>query len=81
MEALKVGRSKEKPGPKPPRPSKPVKQGLLTTKRVAEKFDVCTRTITRWAEAGVIPAPTRIRGRCYWSDEVTPRADAVGVEA
>lgn len=40
------------------RESEEQKEKLLTAKEVAEKFGVCTKTISRWRKAGIIsPVP------------------------
>jgi hypothetical protein len=39
---------------------------LDRTKTLAERHQVCIRTIERWTEAGLLPQPLRIRGRKFW---------------
>ena len=49
---------------------------------VAERYDVTTRTITRWIEAGVLPPPDlRIRDRGYWDEAGLDRHDRASVVA
>ena len=49
---------------------------LLTHRAYAERCGVCTRTIDRWSEDGVLPEPVRIQKRKYWPADVTPRDGA-----
>ena len=59
-----------------PDPTKdPPTAHLETHRRIAERFDVSTRTIDRWSEDGVLPEPVRIRGHKYWPSDVKPRRD------
>ena len=37
--------------------------------------DVCDRTITRWTNAGILPAPLVINGRRYWDEEELERRE------
>ena len=47
---------------------------LEPARKTADRFGVCTKTIDRWVEDGILPAPTRIRGRKYFSADVEPAA-------
>jgi predicted site-specific integrase-resolvase len=38
----------------------------LTKRLVAERYSITERTVDRWTEAGILPAPDRINTRCYW---------------
>jgi predicted site-specific integrase-resolvase len=41
---------------------------------LCQRYDVVTRTIDRWVEAGVLPEPEYINGIRYWDeDEVEER--------
>ena len=44
-------------------------------RRYAERRGVSTRTLDRWAAAGIIPSPEYVRGRKYIDPEVAPRQD------
>jgi predicted site-specific integrase-resolvase len=44
-------------------------------RRYAERRGVSTRTLDRWTDAGILPAPVRINGRKYWPTDVEPRHD------
>ena len=48
---------------------------LLTTRALTERYSVTDRTIDRWLEAGILPAPSAIiRHRRYWDEsELTAR--------
>jgi MerR HTH family regulatory protein len=61
-------------GAKTKKKSGPMRQ--LSTRRLAEKFDVSMRTIDRWIERGIIPPGKRIRGRRFWPDDTEPKYDA-----
>lgn len=42
-------------------------EALITQARMKELFGgVSSMTLWRWRRAGLIPAPTNIRGRNYW---------------
>jgi DNA-binding transcriptional MerR regulator len=41
---------------------------------------VCTRTLDRWAEAGIIPPPQRINGRKYHDAAQIESAGGVAAE-
>jgi hypothetical protein len=43
----------------------------------AKRHNVCTRTLDRWAAAGVIAPPFKINGRKYADANEEPRHDAV----
>jgi predicted site-specific integrase-resolvase len=59
-------------------PAKPTpKKRLLPTRAICERYSVVDRTVARWVEAGVLPAPLVIRGRRYWhEDEIEARERA-----
>jgi hypothetical protein len=48
---------------------------LLSTRKMADKFSVCMRTIDRWVEAEILPPPKRVRGRRFWPSDTEPRLD------
>jgi predicted site-specific integrase-resolvase len=48
---------------------------LETWKRKAERNNVSTRTLDRWADAGIIPRPEYINGRKYSRVDAEPRRD------
>jgi predicted DNA-binding transcriptional regulator AlpA len=39
---------------------------LLTSRQLAERFQVSIRTIFGWLKAGILPAPLRIGGVLRW---------------
>ena len=41
----------------------------LTSKAVAERYDVTIRTVERWTDAGILPQPMRINHIKYWDEE------------
>lgn len=43
------------------------------TRKLAERLGVCTRTIERWEQSGILPEPKRINGRKYWPEGTEPR--------
>jgi DNA-binding transcriptional MerR regulator len=45
-----------------------------------QKRGVCTRTLDRWAEAGIIPPPQRINGRKYHDAAQIESAGGVAAE-
>jgi hypothetical protein len=49
---------------------------LDRTKTLAERHQVCIRTIERWTEAGLLPPPLRIRGRKFWPRGTLAKLDA-----
>lgn len=58
----------------------------LTSRAVAQRYNVCRRTISRWQASGELgfPAPLLINQRRYWREadlqawEISRRADAEG---
>jgi hypothetical protein len=49
----------------------------LSTRLVRRRYgDVCDRTVDRWIERGVLPAPEYINGRRYWDERKLDAADA-----
>ena len=48
---------------------------LDRTKTLAERHQVCIRTIERWTEAGLLPPPLRIRGRKFWPRGTVAKLD------
>jgi predicted site-specific integrase-resolvase len=40
----------------------------LTTRALCERYDVCDRTIDRWVDTGVLPAPMYINKRRHWDE-------------
>ena len=48
---------------------------LLPARKLAERYDICTKTVDRWVETGILPDPVRIRGRKYWPADTEPRRD------
>lgn len=46
----------------------------ITSRVLCERYDVVTRTIDRWVEAGILPEPEYINSIRYWDqDEVEER--------
>jgi DNA-binding transcriptional MerR regulator len=43
-------------------------------RETAARLGVCTKTVDRWVEAGILPEPTRINGRKYFDAGVEPVA-------
>jgi hypothetical protein len=44
--------------------------------KLAQQHGVCTRTLDRWADAGIISEPEIINGRKYGDPDEAPRLDA-----
>jgi hypothetical protein len=51
-------------------------QALVPNTEFAKMLGVSTRTLWTWADEGILPAPTVIRGRKYWDPAVRPKAEA-----
>jgi hypothetical protein len=49
---------------------------LDPTRVIAERHDVCIRTVERWTDAGILPPPVRINGRKFWPAGTTAKTDA-----
>jgi hypothetical protein len=56
-------------------PKEPAAARLSTHRKVAERYDVSTKTIDRWVSAGILERPIYIRGRKYHREGVEPRRD------
>jgi predicted site-specific integrase-resolvase len=48
---------------------------LEPTRVIAQRHDVCIRTVERWIEAGLLPPPMKINGRKYWPAGTTAKLD------
>ena len=48
----------------------------LPVRPVANRYGVSDKTIDRWVEAKIIPAPLYIRGRRYWDEQALDEHDA-----
>jgi predicted site-specific integrase-resolvase len=59
-----------------PKDQRPPAGALVTAPKLAERLAICTKTVDRWVETGILPAPQRIRGRKYWPDDVAPKITA-----
>jgi DNA-binding transcriptional MerR regulator len=44
-------------------------EALLTTRKLKQRYGVTDRTISRWEDAGVLPAAARIQKRKYLLEE------------
>jgi hypothetical protein len=44
-------------------------------RRLAKRQGVSTKTLDRWAQAGIVPPPEYINGRKYGDPDVEPRRD------
>jgi hypothetical protein len=62
-------------GKKPVRKSKGPKRREPWPKK-AQRHGVCTRTLDRWVEKGIIDKPMIVRGRKYGDADEEPRHDA-----
>lgn len=57
------------------RNSKTAQPARLEPKRkTAERFGVCTKTINRWVEDGILEPPVKINGRDYFDPNSKPAA-------
>jgi hypothetical protein len=57
--------------------SKPEK--MLPTRSICARYDVTSRTIDRWLQAGVLPLPIRIRNRRYWRESDLVQSERKGM--
>ena len=48
---------------------------LDPTRTIAERHQVCIRTIERWTDAGILPPPVRINGRKFWPAGTVAKTD------
>ena len=48
---------------------------LKPAKAKAEDLGVSVRTLDRWAEAGILSAPIKIKQRKYWPSAEQPKSD------
>jgi predicted site-specific integrase-resolvase len=40
----------------------------ITKRLVADRHSVCTKTVERWVETGILPKPEIINGRWYFDE-------------
>jgi hypothetical protein len=60
-------------------PSVEKQRSLVTTRKLAEANSVTPRTIFRWVNAGILPAPDHvINGRKYWNADRRPQSQPRG---
>src|SRR5918993_202941 len=45
----------------------------ISHSRFAKLQGVCTRTIDRWVQEGILEQPIRIKGRKYWDPNTRPK--------
>jgi hypothetical protein len=62
--------------PEPPKDKQLRPTSLESAVTVARRLDRSVRTIDRYVEEGILPAPMRIRGRRFWPAGVMPKIDA-----
>ena len=55
-------------------PKQPI--SLESAATIARRLDRSVRTVDRYVEEGILPAPMRIRGRRFWPAGVMPKIDA-----
>jgi hypothetical protein len=60
----------------PPLKDKPPVASLETSASVARRLDRSVRTVDRYVELGILPAPIKIRGKRFWPAGTMPRYDA-----
>jgi predicted DNA-binding transcriptional regulator AlpA len=41
---------------------------MLPTRLVCARYNITDRTVDRWLENGILPAPVRINGLRYWRE-------------
>jgi hypothetical protein len=56
-------------------PSIDIFASLETHRQLAHRYNVSTRTVDRWVDAGILPEPVHIRGRKYWPIDAKPQHD------
>ena len=44
------------------------KDRMLPTRLVCDRYNITDRTVDRWVETGILPAPVRINGLRYWHE-------------
>jgi hypothetical protein len=55
---------------------RPKKRRLVRARGLRARYDdVCDRTISRWVEAGVLPAPLVINNVRFWDEDELDRPD------
>jgi predicted site-specific integrase-resolvase len=47
----------------------------LPTHALCARYEVCSRTINRWTEAGILPPPLYVNKRKYWDLEEVERCE------
>jgi DNA-binding transcriptional MerR regulator len=52
---------------------------LLPTRALCERYDIVDRTIDRWVEQGILPAPTIINNRRYWPEDEIEKRERAGM--
>jgi hypothetical protein len=52
---------------------------LLPITPVCARYNVVSRTIDRWVEADILPAPLVINRRRYWDEEELERREREGM--
>jgi predicted DNA-binding transcriptional regulator AlpA len=57
-----------------------IPQRRLAIRHLTKRYQVCSRTIDRWLELGILPAPIVIRGRRYWSEAEIDQREAEGMK-
>jgi hypothetical protein len=52
---------------------------LLPARLVCRRYNVVSRTVDRWLEAGILPQPIRVIGLRYWRLSDLERAERAGM--
>jgi hypothetical protein len=71
LETSEVEASPAAPLPK----DKPPVTSLETSASIARRLDRSVRTVDRYVELGILPAPIKIRGKRFWPAGIMPKYD------
>jgi hypothetical protein len=61
--------------PEPSKDKPAAGTSLETSASVARRLDRSVRTVDRYVELGILPAPIKIRGKRFWPAGVMPKID------
>jgi len=47
----------------------------LTARLLCDRYNVCSRTIDRWVQSGLLPKPMTVNRRRYWDEMEVEQRD------